>query len=82
MRQGQASRDGMYGGKVEPKPKVVSVKAVSQIGSSLGNHATDDGYALPKGMISEPLYPGKVGFLSPRDRTVQVFKSGSQGGSD
>ena len=43
---GPASRqvkNNQAGRKVEPNPRAVSPGAVSQIGSSMGNHATDAG---------------------------------------
>src|SRR6516225_7053600 len=40
MRQGRASRDGRYGGKVEPKPNVYLPGGVGQIGVIQGSHLT------------------------------------------
>lgn len=37
--QGRADRHGPYGQKVEPNPKAVDPGWVSQIGTSIGNHA-------------------------------------------
>lgn len=81
MRQGRASRDvsGQSGGwKQEPIVKKINPKAVSQIGQSMGNHSTEKGDMLPYQSVSEVLYQGR-GFETPRDRSVEVFKGGSQG---
>lgn len=81
MKQG-TGRDysGTAGGrKVEPRGHVVNVKAVSQIGSSLGNHATSDGHSMNHGVVSETLYEGKVGFEAPPDLARDVHPQGSQG---
>jgi hypothetical protein len=82
MRQGQASRDGRYDWKREPVVKEINPKGVSQIGSSMGNHATQDGRTLPRGVISEPMYTGKEGFGPPRNNSQATHKSGSQGRTD
>lgn len=80
MKQGEASRDNMDGRKVEPKGHVTNVRAVSQIGSAMGNHVTADGHhSLPRGSVSETLYKGKVGFQAPPDVTWDIHGSGSQG---
>lgn len=81
MKQGSGRNySGASGGwKQEPIPHVVNVRAVSQIGSALGNHATSDGTELRNRAVSEKLYPDKTGFLAPRDRSVDVMKGGSQG---
>lgn len=79
MRQGYASRDSNDGRKVEPNIRVVSVPAVSQIGSEMGNHVTDVGTSLPRGSISRTLYPGKVGFEAPPNAGRDVHNGGSQG---
>lgn len=77
MKQGRASRDNNDGRKVEPMVHPVSPTAVSQIGSSLGNHAMDHGRTLPGS--SKPLYPDKQGFQPPREREVEHYNGGSQG---
>lgn len=82
MRQGRASPDNNDGRKVEPRVREINPAAVGQIGSVLGNHITGGKRILPHVTISEPMYTGKEGFQSPRDRTVQVFKGGSQGRTD
>lgn len=82
MKQGRADREGSgtdYGRKVEPYGHVTNVRAVSQIGSALGNHITEGTSSLPRGSISETLYKGKVGFQSPPDVAWDIHKSGSQG---
>lgn len=71
--------DSNGGRKVEPNVRVVSVPAVSQIGSALGNHVTDVGTSLPGGSISKTLYPDKVGFEAPSLVGRDVHNSGSQG---
>lgn len=75
MRQGRASPDGPAGKKREPIAHVVSVKAVSQIGSSMGNHATGQSGTLDG---TRQLYQGR-GFEAPHDAGRQVHRGGSQG---
>ena len=48
--------------KTEPRAKAVNVRGVSQIGSSMGNHA--DGGKVSAGKAVEPLYQGK-GYSTP-----------------
>jgi hypothetical protein len=64
--------------KREPNVSVINVKAVSQIGSAMGNHVTGKSKSLDGNVISETLYAGR-GFENPRDRSVEVFNGGSQG---
>ena len=76
MKQGSASRDGRAGWKVEPKAHAVSETAVSQIGSSMGNHVTEMGAKMnPKG-ASKPLYEGR-GYEAPMAGR-HSYPSGSQ----
>jgi hypothetical protein len=49
--------------KTEPRPRKVSVTAVSQQGTALGNHSTD-GRAMKKQGASVPLYAGR-GYSEP-----------------
>lgn len=82
MKQGSGTNySGTAGGrKVEPVGHISNVRAVSQIGSSMGNHATGDGGSnLPRGVVSETLYKGKVGFEPPPDVSWDIHNSGSQG---
>ena len=82
---GPASRqvkNNQAGRKVEPNPRAVSPGAVSQIGSSMGNHATDRDSAMkPKGG-SVPLYSGS-GYKAPYgvrlNAKPEVMGSGTQG---
>lgn len=74
--QGRASSSGPAGQKVEPRVHEVSPKAVNQIGTSLGNHATGNGQILPG--ASRPLYPGREGFTAPMNES-QSHHRGSQG---
>lgn len=57
----------------------VSPAAVSQMGSAMGNHATDHSQTL-RG-VSANLYPAKKGFLAPPEHSMTTHKSGSQGRS-
>jgi hypothetical protein len=50
--------------KTEPVPRKVSVPAVSQIGSSMGNHATHPQGAMRRQGAAETLYAGK-GYSEP-----------------
>jgi len=75
MKQGSASRN-VTEVKREPNVSVVNVRAVSQIGSAMGNHITGRSKSLNS--VSETLYAGR-GFENPRDRSVEVFNGGSQG---
>ncbi len=75
MRQGQASRSGSAGAKREPIVKAVNPAGVSQIGSSMGNHVTENGQIL-RG-VSEPLYKGR-GYHAPMVGS-QSRNRGSQG---
>lgn len=43
MKQGSASRSGHYGGKVEPRSRVVNPGAVADMGSMKGNHVMEQG---------------------------------------
>lgn len=77
MRQGRSSRDIREGYKVEPKAMALNVRAVSQIGQSLGNHSTDRGTPSPRDKVVEKMHQGR-GFQSPRDYKVEIFNGGSQ----
>lgn len=74
MKQGRASRDVNEGRHRSPYSHADNVKAVSQIGQSLGNKATDH-----KSLISpiETLNAGR-GFRSPQPKARQ-YHQGSQG---
>ena len=78
MRQGRASRDNNDGRKVEPNSRAISPAAVSQIGTMLGNHATESGRNL-RG-ASKPLYAGRgYDYKAPAYVNKEVYKGGSQG---
>lgn len=76
MRQGRASSSGPGAGKVEPRPHAISPAGVSQIGSSMGNHATDSTKILHG--ASKPMYQGR-GFEAPKPDGVTIHHGGSQG---
>jgi hypothetical protein len=61
--------------KQEPVPRKVSVPAVSQIGSSMGNHATHPQGAMRKQGAAENLIAGK-GYSTPVGPTVAECKPG------
>ena len=75
-------KNNREGRKVEPRPHAVSPGSVSQIGSSMGNHATEMGAKMKPWGGSEPLYSGR-GYSTPTGANVNakpaVMKSGSQG---
>jgi hypothetical protein len=83
MKQGRASREGAYGRKSEPMPKVVNPVKVAHFGTMQGDHATDGG---DLGAKIEKLYGG-AGFKksSPPAQAIgpgggrTVLRSGSQG---
>lgn len=76
MKQGNASTSGPDGRKIEPRPHAMSPAGVSQIGQSLGNHATGTGRILNG--ASKELYAGK-GFMAPDPVSCTSHKGGSQG---
>lgn len=76
MKQG-SGRSSNAGRKVEPTPHIVSVPSVAQMGSMLGNKATDHSQILHG--VSSELYKGK-GYKAPMNRSMTTHKSGSQGG--
>lgn len=61
-RQGSADRNVSEGHKVNVTSNAMNVKGVSQIGTSLGNHATDHKKILSN--VPQPLHAGR-GFMSP-----------------
>lgn len=75
MRQGRASRDNNDGRKVEPRPRAIVPAGVAEIGIAQGNHVTDHGST---GYGGVNMYGGR-GFKSPRDRSVEIHRGGSQG---
>ncbi len=75
MRQGQASRDGRAGGKVEPKPRAVNPAGVSQIGGNYGNHVTEETGKFNNAV--ENIYAGR-GYTAPM-RSQKTSRNGSQG---
>ena len=77
MKQGQASSSGPGSRKVEPHGQNYTPGVVSQIGSSLGNHATDSGKILHG--ASAPMYEGRGdNFTAPEGKSM-VHHGGSQG---
>ena len=76
MKQGSGinSRDGSR--KIEPRSHAINPAGVSQIGSAMGNHATDTGKILHGSSIS--MDAGR-GFEAPRDAGRTTHHSGSQG---
>ncbi len=66
----------MSGRKMEPKAHAISPAGVSQIGSAMGNHATDTGKILHGASIS--MDAGR-GFEAPKDSGRTVHHTGSQG---
>lgn len=75
MKQGHASREGKYGGKVEPSAKAVNKDWTSQMGNSVGNHVTHQSEPL-SGVRADP-YKGR-GYEAPRNKS-QSHNRGSQG---
>lgn len=72
MKQGSGNSSA-GGRKIEPLPKIVNVKAVSQIGSSMGNKA-----GIRDGIESvERMHQGR-GFSAPIDSGRTVHHGGSQ----
>jgi hypothetical protein len=61
--------------KTEPVPRKVSVPAVSQIGSSMGNHATHPQGPMRKQGAAETLIAGK-GYSPPKGPTEAECKPG------
>jgi hypothetical protein len=61
--------------KVEPISHAMSVKGVSQIGTALGNKATDVPGTLPGG--AKALNAGR-GFSAPHDEGRTIHHGGSQ----
>jgi len=61
--------------KREPIANAISVKAVSQIGMAMGNHATDIRGVLPN--PAKDLHKGR-GFEAPRDAGRTIHHGGSQ----
>ena len=76
MKQGMASRSGPGGRKIEPRGPNYTPGVVSQIGESLGNHATDTIKNLHGS--SAPMYEGRHDNLAPK-MGVTVHHGGSQG---
>lgn len=75
MKQGKASRDGMYGGKREPIPRAMIPAGVAEIGIAQGNHVTGQGST---GYHGTGMHGGR-GFKAPTDMKREVHKGGSQG---
>lgn len=75
MRQGRAGRDVRESMKVEPKAHALNERAVSQIGSSMGNHATERSEPLTKAV--ERMHKGR-GFQAPHDAGRTIHQGGSQ----
>ena len=75
MKQDRAVTS-MSGRKREPVAHAINPAGVSQIGSAMGNHATDTGKILHGSSIS--MDAGR-GFEAPRDSGRTVHHTGSQG---
>lgn len=84
MRQGRASRDVSESWKPKTDPHAISVKGVSQIGTSVGNHVTGRSRILSgtqrsvdagRGFYSPLGSPGTPGVGGGR----AIHRSGSQG---
>lgn len=71
MRQGSAKH--VTSVKVEPTPSSINVRAVSQIGQALGNHATD---STTIHNPAEPMHLGR-GFSAPHDSGKTVHHGGT-----
>lgn len=74
MRQG-SGHNSMSAGKREPRAHAISPAGVSQIGSAMGNHATDTGKILHGSSIS--MDAGR-GFEAPKDSGKTIHHGGSQ----
>ena len=74
MKQGKASRDGRYGGKVEPQPHVMYPGGVGQLGVIQGSHVTSGPDSDYRG---DPLKGGR-GYKAPPIKS-QSHTRGSQG---
>ena len=74
MKQGRASRDGRYGGKVEPTPYAYRPGGVGQLGNIQGSHVTSGPDSDYRG---EPLRGGR-GYKAPPVKS-QSHGRGSQG---
>ena len=74
------ARNVPQGRKVEPKANAMNVRAVSQIGTSLGNHVMEQGKILPRNKIAFDVHKGR-GFEAPAPVGVHIHKCGSQGES-
>jgi len=74
MKQGRASRDGRYGGKVEPKPHAINPGGVAQLGQMQGSHVTSHDDTNYHG---DPMHAGR-GYKSPMIKS-QSHNRGSQG---
>lgn len=76
MKQGRASVSGSMDRKVEPSAQAMNPAGVSQIGQSMGNHATGQGKVLHG--TSTSMYAGR-GFEAPKDAGCESHDCGSQG---
>ena len=66
--------------KIEPRSMAINPRGVSQIGSAMGNHATDSGKKLTR--AQEPIGAGK-GYATPmgantNSKPIQYGNSGTQ----
>ena len=75
-QSGPGYKTGPGGRKVEPRAHAISPAGVSQIGSAMGNHATENGQTLRGSSVS--LDKGR-GFEAPKDEGRTTHRSGSQG---
>lgn len=75
MKQGSGNNSAS-GRKTEPRAHAINPAGVSQIGSAMGNHATDTGKILHGSSIS--MDAGR-GFEAPKDSGRTIHHGGSQG---
>ena len=73
--QSRLVKSGPGSQKVEPTSRAVNPAGVAQIGSAMGNHATESGKIMYG--VSKPLYAGR-GFEAPKV-SCEPHKGGSQG---
>ena len=73
MKQGSGN-NSMGGRKTEPHVTSINPRAVAQIGTALGNHATDSGKKLDP---IEQMHAGR-GFANPSDTGRTIHHGGSQ----
>jgi hypothetical protein len=73
---GPGYKTGAGSRKIEPRAHAMNPAGVAQIGSAMGNHATDTGKILHGASVS--MDRGR-GFEAPKDAGRTVHHGGSQG---